>query len=269
MANIQAVFCDLDGTLLNNQHKISDYNQKAIKTLAEQKNIPFYVVTGRGVNGVENNIKGLELKSLTGYFNGAIIKDYSTGKILKNNNILCKDNIELIDIVKRYDFTCMWYHDNDVFCNKDNKLSADYFGVAGLKPHMDDIANYADKPLIKVIMKWHNEDVLDEVKDYITAAEHLDLWGTYSLPNSLEVLNKKANKGEAVAFIAEHLGYDIKHCMAFGDNANDEPMLDKVGYGIVMKNGRRSTVAKYSQQAEDNNENGVGQYLNEYFSLNL
>ncbi len=269
MTNIKAVFCDLDGTLLNAEHQISDYNQKAIKALEEQKNIPFYVVTGRGPQSVEGKIEGLAFNSLAGYFNGAIVKDYKTGQILKESFIPRKDNREIIDIALRYDFTCMWYHKDHVFCNKDDRLAADYFGISGLKPVIDDMEDYTDKPLIKIIMKWHEEKLLDEVKDYITEAKHLDLWGTYSLKNSLEVLNKKANKGEAVAFMANHFGYDIKQCMAFGDNANDEPMLNRVGHSVVMQNGRPSTVAKYNRRAQTNDEDGVGRYLNEYFSLNL
>lgn len=268
MTDIQAVFCDLDGTLLNNDHKVSEYNQRAIKALWEQKNIPFYVATGRGMNSIKN-LGGFNVNSLTVCFNGAIVKDYGSGDILQNNGILQKDNQEIIDIAKRYDLTCVWYHGNDVFCNKDDELCAGYFAIAGIKPIFDEIANFKNKPFIKVIMKWHNEDVLDEIRDYITEAKHLDLWGTYSLPNSLEVLNKKANKGEGVTFIANHFGYDIKKCMAFGDNANDEPMLSKVGHGVVMANGRPTTVAQYAHKAQANIHDGVGRYLNEYFNLNL
>ncbi len=267
--DIQAVFCDLDGTLLNNEHKVSAYNQRAIKALWEQKNIPFYVATGRGMKSVSHIIKGLSVNSLTACFNGAVIKDYSNGTILQNNMIALEDNREIIDIAKRHDLTCVWYHEDEVFCNKNDKLCADYFFVAGIEPIFDDMENFVDKPMIKVIMKWHNEDILDDIRDYITAADHLNLWGTYSLPNSLEVLNKKANKGEAVAFMAKHFGFDLQYCMAFGDNANDEPMLNNVGHGVVMSNGRPSTVEKYSRKAISNQEEGVGRYLNDYFDLNL
>lgn len=266
MADIQAIFCDLDGTFLNSNHEVSDYNQRAVKALMAEKNIPFYVVTGRGMPAIDS-IKSLKVDDLTGCFNGAVIKDYKTGKILKSYPIAPKDNKEIITIAKKHDFTCIWYCEDGVFCNKDDELAADYFHIAHLQPQFAHLDDFADKTIIKMIMKWHNEDILDEVRDYITDAKHLDLWGTYSLPNSLEVLNNKANKGEAVAFIAKHLGYDLNHCMAFGDNANDEPMLDKVGYGVVMENGRPSTVSKYPYKAIANDKDGVGRYLKEYFAL--
>ena len=45
------VFSDIDGTLLNSEHRMSENTEKAIKYIKEQ-GIPFVIVTARGPSGV-------------------------------------------------------------------------------------------------------------------------------------------------------------------------------------------------------------------------
>ena len=44
--NYEIVFCDVDGTLLNNEHRMEDSTVLAIKQL-KAKEIPFVIVTAR------------------------------------------------------------------------------------------------------------------------------------------------------------------------------------------------------------------------------
>ena len=43
----EIVFCDVDGTLLNNEHRMLDSTIQVIKQL-KAKDIPFVIVTARG-----------------------------------------------------------------------------------------------------------------------------------------------------------------------------------------------------------------------------
>ena len=71
------VFSDLDGTLLWKGVRISVENQRAIRR-AVDKGVEFVICTGRGVFGVEQFLKELELIGKDGYVicqNGATIYD--------------------------------------------------------------------------------------------------------------------------------------------------------------------------------------------------
>ena len=52
MTDIQAVFSDLDGTLLNSSHKISRATAAAIRRLGE-RGVHFVPVSGRGPQGID------------------------------------------------------------------------------------------------------------------------------------------------------------------------------------------------------------------------
>lgn len=54
-----------------------------------------------------------------------------------------------------------------------------------------------------------------------------------------------ANKGVGVQSICRTLGIDLSQVMAFGDNYNDEAMLDVVGVPYIMDNAAAPLRAKY------------------------
>jgi HAD superfamily hydrolase (TIGR01484 family) len=56
----------------------------------------------------------------------------------------------------------------------------------------------------------------------------------FSSPNSLEVMDVGISKGHALEAIAKMKGYELKHCIAFGDGMNDFEMLSMAGKGLVM-----------------------------------
>ena len=69
-----AVFCDMDGTLLNSEHRISSRTQRAIAGLAG-RGIPFAVVTSRGIAGTYPVLElgGVSCTAVT--YGGGVILD--------------------------------------------------------------------------------------------------------------------------------------------------------------------------------------------------
>ena len=68
----KAVISDLDGTLLNNQHQISEFTKNTLKTLVDQ-GIKFVVATGRHIVDVQGirQTMGFECDLITS--NGALV----------------------------------------------------------------------------------------------------------------------------------------------------------------------------------------------------
>lgn len=50
----------------------------------------------------------------------------------------------------------------------------------------------------------------------------------------LEVVPERADKGSALAFIAEKLGYEQQDVVAFGDGSNDVSMIGWAGHGVAV-----------------------------------
>ena len=57
-----------------------------------------------------------------------------------------------------------------------------------------------------------------------------------SVDQNVEINHARANKGEALKALAEHLGVPISATMSFGDGLNDLSMLREAGLGVAMAN---------------------------------
>ena len=66
----------------------------------------------------------------------------------------------------------------------------------------------------------------------------------------------EASKGNAIRFLCDHLGIDIKDSIAAGDAPNDISMLQAAGYSVCLKNGTEDTkaVADYITEADNNHD---------------
>lgn len=75
----------------------------------------------------------------------------------------------------------------------------------------------------------------------------------------------KANKGDALEWMANYLGIKMDEVMAFGDNENDLLMLKKAKISVAVSNGEDYVKSQVTNITKDNNHNGVSSFLKEYF----
>ena len=97
---LRAVFTDMDGTLLNPQHEISDYTANVLKRLKEQ-GVFFVVATGRTYSEVIQTIHHCKLEPdfiITS--NGGRIHD-SRFNVLREHNITAHLTRQLLTIHRR------------------------------------------------------------------------------------------------------------------------------------------------------------------------
>ena len=81
----------------------------------------------------------------------------------------------------------------------------------------------------------------------------------------LEIVNKRATKAQAIAFMGERLGVPAAESVAFGDNYNDLDMLRYAGYSVAMGNAPDDIKAECSIVTAPNDEDGLAQVLERLF----
>jgi len=88
---------DMDGTLLNDRHLISEGNVQAIKEV-QKKGVKFVLASGRPSFAMLNYAKKLEMDKNEGYvlaFNGGQLINMSDGKVMFHEGIN-KEDIEKV-----------------------------------------------------------------------------------------------------------------------------------------------------------------------------
>ena len=81
----------------------------------------------------------------------------------------------------------------------------------------------------------------------------------------VEVINNQYSKGTAVAYLAERYGVDLQNVIAIGDQTNDQPMIEKAGLGIAVKNADEGLKSLADCVFDYTNEEGaVGKIIKRY-----
>ncbi|AUM63005.1 Cof-type HAD-IIB family hydrolase [Spiroplasma monobiae] len=270
------ILIDLDGTtLMSNGEEIHQLTKDALIKAKDQGH-EVCIITGRPHRASIRFYNELGLKTLLTNFDGAHIHDPITKKFKRivfpiseeivteiMNHPKIKSSISNI-LVESY---------NKAMVRERDEFVENFF-------HLDDVADDEYKVIdpyehwegaaTNVVLFIDTEDNKDEVLRVLEKFKNTikiqsgNVYGNLSKNSKLMVTltNKIVNKGFVTDILAQYYNKDIRDVIAFGDQMNDYEMIQKVGYGVAMKNGNDElkNIADGITNLT-NNEGGVGEYL--------
>ena len=276
---IKLIASDMDGTLLNHNHKIPKENVELIN-YAKNQGIEFVVATGRAYYEALPALNEENINCDVISFNGGIVYD-KNGNIISITPMLPKDLYYTIEILKSFDISYQLYTKNTIYTKSietDINAYIDLIRSNGYEPDVEHLRaeaqqkldlgyitevdnielylNEEENPPIKIIAISNDISKLENATKLLS--ENTNISVTSSGANNIEIMHKKATKGEALKEIAKIYGINLENAVAIGDNLNDQAMLDIVGYSVAMKNGNTilKEQAKYVTE-KTNSEGGV------------
>jgi len=261
--NSKVIISDLDGTLLNNHHTISDYTQSVFQEL-HRKNYLIVVATGRHHLDAMPLVEKLGVPLYLVTSNGARIHS-------PEKELLFSINMES-DIVKSVlsldidpEITTVLFREDIWQTNKHNEKLNSFQKEVTYHPQLVDFKNLDDYGAIKIFFTHENHDKLQKVRDLILEQHPESFNHAFSLPICLEFMDKRVDKSVAIAKILEIENLNFNHTISFGDGFNDEMMLVSTGKGLIMGNAPETLKNKLShlEVITSNNEDGVAKYLYE------
>src|SRR5262249_12879709 len=87
---------------------------------------------------------------------------------------------------------------------------------------------------------------------------------TRSLPEFVEMINPKVDKGDALRLVAQRLGATMEEVVAIGDSWNDAPLLRAAGFGIAMGSAPDELRAVAHAVVGDVAHDGVAEAIDRY-----
>ena len=276
---IKLIASDMDGTLLNHNHKIPKENVELIN-YAKNQGIEFVVATGRAYYEALPALNEENINCDVISFNGGIVYD-KNGNIISITPMLPKDLYYTIEILKSFDISYQLYTKNTIYTKSietDINAYIDLIRSNGYDPDVEHLRaeaqqkldvgyitevenielylNEKENPPIKIIAISNDISKLENAAKLLS--ENTSISVTSSGANNIEIMHKNATKGTALKEIAKIYGINLENAVAIGDNLNDQAMLDIVGYSVAMKNGniKLKEQAKYVTE-KTNSEGGV------------
>lgn len=245
------VFFDIDGTLLTERKKIPTSARKAIQDLKNKGIIPV-IATGRAPFRIDEILASLDIQThIT--LNGQYV--VYEGEVIHQNPLS-------VDSVKRLALAAETNKQRIAFCGSDEILGTSMvtFGQKGLlkkmiqrmpiappKKVMQLLTKYVgSSKRVKPILPHYYENrviyqcIIHTTEEYDAFYQeafpdcHFTRWNPYSV----DVISKGMSKAVGIQKLIEHIGIDMSETVAFGDGLNDIEMLQTVGMGIAMENGR-------------------------------
>jgi len=266
---IKLVTIDLDGTLFDNQKKISEKNKIAIKK-AKELGCNVVIATGRPLNGVLPVLKELDLLDDTDYciiYNGAKIFNVKTKELVFSSSITGSDVKDLYYEALRLNTYLQAFCIDETLITKEHNPYTDVeASLNHIKDELYDFDTICDDDLFLKFMMVNDEETLNRVIKEINPIFKEKYSMVRSSPIFLEFLNKNTNKGNALVALANYLNIPIEDTMAIGDQDNDISMIKAAGFGVCMANGVDEVKCAADFITLDNESSGVA-YAFEKFIL--
>jgi hypothetical protein len=257
------IAADMDGTLLNDESKLSERTKAAIRK-AVGSGALFVAATGRAMRGVENVNELFDEDMPFIVLNGASVVLGKSRKVLFKKFLDATLAKEVYDIGEGRDIPIVVWTDGNLWINREYKATSDYRSEYGAEMKLiTDMDELAAEGIYKLIWFETAENVSRlqiEMKEHFGARLNCHS----SRPMFLEFVGPDADKGSAMAEIGRLYGIDRSEMIAVGDGFNDISMLKYAGLGIAMANAPDEVKAVCAHVTLSNNEDGVAAVIEKY-----
>lgn len=281
MDNVQAIFLDMDRTILHSDNRVSEDTTQIIRELREQ-GYKVFLATGRSHDEIHYLVS----------------EDFSVDGIISSNGTQGKVQDETIfqhgmtlaqvqDIVKLAQNNHIYY---EVFpydgqrriLTEDREwieaMVAEEEPIGGvsvsewhsrkdaLKDKVEWVEALRDEPYAKIYLFSKEQSQIQTFRDQlIEDQEQLNISVSNSSRFNAETMAYGVNKGTAIKEMIEHFNIPRESTLVIGDSDNDRAMFEFGHYTVAMKNARPEVQALAKDVTSlTNEEDGAARYLEEH-----
>ncbi len=248
---------DMDGTLLNNKHKVSNRNKEIIKKLVNQ-GVNFVLASGRPYQALHSYTKELEVYLPLITNNGSIIISSLDGRVYNKVSLSLNIAEEIIEYAQNKGHQLSLYFDDEVK-TFNQELAEIQDELEGMSPEVISEITLSKAP-IKVIYYDNKEKIEESYK--ILSKEYSDsLYITSSEENILEIMDARVSKGKGLEYMMKRMNIQKEEVMAIGNNFNDVTMFKVAGMAVAMENSPKAVKEKADFVTKSNQDDGVAYAL--------
>ena len=229
------IVSDCDGTLLNSVREVSEGNLAAIRYFQEQGG-RFVIATGRPKNGARHIVEKLPPTSPSVFFNGALIYDTITDKVIYADTLEVNTG-ELLESIlcKYFDVGVEAFTAEEAFAVQDHPVTRYHFEILREEFCLVSPKAVPETGILKFFVTGETARIL-EVRDHLLQEFPGKLNVVPSGKNFLEVFSPKSSKGAALAALRRAFPQMQTFCTV-GDSYNDIPMLETADRAFIPDNG--------------------------------
>ena len=278
MNNVKAIFLDMDGTILHENNKASNYTKDVVDELRE-KGFKVFLATGRSYSEIHQLVpEGFKI-------DGIISSNGTTGEIEDQNLFKHSLSLEQVKkivklaqqqhiyyevfpfgaqrIVLKEDY--QWMRDMITGETPPNNVSHSEWTsrLDAMKDKIDWRDELPDLDYSKIYLFNPNLDKITTFRDELIQNKVLlSISVSNSSRYNAETMAYNTDKGTGIKEMIEHFGIQQEETLVIGDSDNDRAMFDFGHYTVAMKNARQEIKDITDEVTEETNEeDGAAKYL--------
>lgn len=260
---LKLVVTDLDGTLLDKEHVVSEENKEAVRA-AVAEGVIVTIATGRMYISALPYAKqlGVDVPIIT--YNGAIIKSVS-GEVLFERYIDPETVAEIFTFCRSRDWYIQAYCEDKLYFAERGEKAREYEHLAGIRGVAAGDALYTMKRSIpKMLIITESGEESDAFVKILQNVFGNRIFATKSNPTYIEIVDPSVNKAVALNILMEKFQLKKEEVMAIGDSNNDAPMLKHAGVSVAMGNASDKIKALCNFVTDDCEHSGVAAAIKKY-----
>lgn len=253
---------DLDGVTLDSAMRMDPVLEAGLKR-AMARGLRVTLATGRMPQASRPYWERLEIFTPVILYNGALVQDPITRATLYARTLPPGLLWQTYPIYANAPVDPLYYNGDTLYCLEQTHPIRTYCSEQALEAV--EIADrepfLRERSFVKSLFIGHPA-VLPMLREELApriGTSRLVL----SRPNYLELLPAGASKGEALRFLAGHLGIPLERVIAVGDQENDLEMIQAAGLGIAMPHSPPQVQAAAARVAPAGAAGGLASLLTE------
>jgi Cof subfamily protein (haloacid dehalogenase superfamily) len=259
------VIADVDGTLLNSSHELTNFTRTTLLAL-QQRGIKFTLATGKILPSISNIVDALALDQPLILANGALVQQ-ANKTILYETPLPPQHFLALLDFVRASGLDYALFMRDQVFVPRHTYNTTLVVEYNDPQPIEIGQINIMDKTFCKLIVLERNDTgQLDRLGSMLNEKFKGILKAYRSVPGMLEVFNAQTSKSVAVQKVATHLGLDMQQVIVIGDSYNDIDMFKIAGVAVAMGNAPDDVKREAQITIGTNDEDGLAHYISKFFA---
>lgn len=263
---IQLIAVDLDGTLLNSRHELTERTEKALRA-AIDKGVHVVLATGKTRASATSLIARLGLTSPGIFLQGLAV--YNGDGSLRHQTLLDTAVArQVITFAEDRGFTVTAYSGTTMYVRARNADTAVLVEYGEPEPQaVGPLQNLLDKTPVNKLLALHIADrrrvaaLRWQLGMQLGRAAKLT---QAAIPEMLEIVPPGASKGAALKGLLKELNIPAENVLALGDAENDIEMLQLAGVGVAMANAQQMVKDAADHITASNDADGVAEAIERF-----
>ncbi|EOT27908.1 Cof-type HAD-IIB family hydrolase [Enterococcus saccharolyticus] len=265
------IFSDIDGTLLDENHQLTNETRQVVQEL-QRRDVKIVLTSARPPKAMITIAEELTLQTPLVCFNGALITQVQSQQFVDLYSVA----LERLDTLMLYQLiTSMFpaisiniYSSDRWLVEKIGTWEQQEMDITGVQPEVVDMHVFLKEyhPIHKILCMGDEKEIA-QLEIALISANLLGVTCHLSKTTYLEIINKDVSKLAALEFLCRKYSLSLEEAVAIGDNYNDLPMIQHAGIGIAMGNAPERIKQQADVVTVSNQENGFSQALANCFEL--